>query len=189
MAKREDLIWFLARYKSSEFSPDEQRVPDWTGFYHQVLTPTHNGNHLSWTFYLPSIDQPPTKIRTVQEILCHVKEKAEALKNKEADLIYCKTLEIILYPRKLELRDFVNLQMGAFHASRVSLLSLASDLEQLDWKMFLHWRIFDWYKLCWQSYEKENSITMGFVGSRLSMRLFSDWSSRHSKGLYEKEIK
>ena len=104
----------------------------WPGFYHQVLTPTNDDNFLSRTFYVPSTDQPPTKIRTVQEILWQVKEKAETLKNKEADLIYCKALEVILDPRKLELRNFVNLQMGAFDASCISLLSLASHLGQLD---------------------------------------------------------
>ena len=79
----------------------------------------------------------------MQEILWQVKEKAETLKNKEADLIYCKALEVILDPRKLELRNFVNLQTGAFHASCISLLSLTSHLGQLDWKMFLHRGIFD----------------------------------------------
>ena len=97
-------------------------MPGWTGFYHQVLTLTHNDNHLSKTFYLPSIAQPPTKISTVEEVLCQVKKKAEALKNKEADLvldhaIYCKALEVIMDPRNLELCNFVNLRMGAFHAS------------------------------------------------------------------------
>ena len=122
LAKKEDLIWLLARYKSSEFSPDEQKVPGWTGFFHQVLTPSHDGNHLSKTFYLPSIAQPPTKISTVQEALFQVKEKAEAVKNKEADLvlnhaIYCKVLEVIMDPRNLKLCNFVNLRIGAFHAS------------------------------------------------------------------------
>ena len=120
--KKEDLIWLLAIYKSSEFSPDEQKVPGGTGFYDQVLTPIHDDNHLSKTFYLPSIAQPPTKISTIQEALFQVKEKAEALKNKEADLvlnhaIYCKALELIMDPRNLELCNFVNLRMGAFLAS------------------------------------------------------------------------
>ena len=35
---------------SSEFSPNEQKVPGLTGFYHQLLTRTHNDNHLSKTF-------------------------------------------------------------------------------------------------------------------------------------------
>ena len=122
MAKKEDVIWLLARYKLSDFPPDEQKVPAWTGFYHQMLTPAHDDNHLSKTFYLPSIAQPPTKINTVQEVLCQVKEKAEALKNKEADfvldhVIYCKALEVIMNPRNLELCNFVNFRMGAFHLS------------------------------------------------------------------------
>ena len=34
--------------------------------------------------------------------------------------------------RATQLTKWVHLQMGAFHASRISLLSLASDLGQLD---------------------------------------------------------
>ena len=86
-----------------------------------MLTPTHDDNHLSKTFYLPSVAQPPTKISTLQEVLCKVKEKAETLENKEADLvlehaIYCKVLEVIMGTINLELRNFVNLRMDAFHA-------------------------------------------------------------------------
>ena len=60
-----------------------------------VLTPTHDEEHLRKTFYLPNIHQLPTKINAVKEVLCRFKEKAKALKNKEADLvldhaIYCK---------------------------------------------------------------------------------------------------
>ena len=79
-------IWFLARYKSSEFSP-HKHVPGWTGFYHQVLTSTHDNNHPSKMFYFPSTAQPPTKIRTVQNVLYQVKEKVDTLKNKEANLV------------------------------------------------------------------------------------------------------
>ena len=114
LAKKEDLICLLARYKSSEFSSDEQKMPGWAGFYHQVLTPTHDSNHLSRMFYLPSIAQPPTKISTVEEVLYQVNQKAEVLKNKEADLvldyaIYCKALEVIMDPRNIGLCNFVNL--------------------------------------------------------------------------------
>ena len=114
MAKKEDVIWLLARYKLSDFPPDEQKVSGWTGFYHQMLTPAHDDNHLSKTFYLPSIAQPPTKISTVQEILCQFKEKADILKNKEVNLvlhhaIYCKVLEVIMDLKNLELHKFVNL--------------------------------------------------------------------------------
>ena len=38
-------------------------------------------------FYFPSIAQPPTKIRTVQNILYQVKEEVDTLKNKEANLV------------------------------------------------------------------------------------------------------
>ena len=59
---------------------------------------------------------------TAQDALCQVKEKAEGLQNKEVDLvldhaIYCKAFEVIMDPRKLELRNFVNLRIGAFHVS------------------------------------------------------------------------
>ena len=47
LAKKEDLTWLLARYKSSEFSLDGQKVPGRTGFYHQLLAPTCNDDHLS----------------------------------------------------------------------------------------------------------------------------------------------
>ena len=123
LAKKEDFIWLLARYKFCEFSPDNQSVSDWTDFYHQVLKQIHDDNHLIKTFYLQSIGQPPTKIRTVQEVLCQIKEKAEALKNKKVDLvldnaIYCKSLEVMMDPRNLELCNFVNLRVRAFYASR-----------------------------------------------------------------------
>ena len=89
-------------------------MPGWTGFYHRVLTPTHDDKHLSKTIYLASIDQPPKKVSTVQEVLCQVKEKLKFLKNKEGDLaldyaIYCNGLEVIMGPRNLEVLNFANL--------------------------------------------------------------------------------
>lgn len=38
-------------------------------------------------FYLSSTAEPSTKTSTVQEILYKVKKKAEALRDKEADLV------------------------------------------------------------------------------------------------------
>ena len=63
------------------------------------------------------------KISTVQKVLSQVKEKVEALKNNEANLvignaIYCKLLDIMIDLRNLELHNFLNLQIGALHASR-----------------------------------------------------------------------
>ena len=79
-----------------------------------MLIPTHDDKHLSKTIYLPSIDQPPKKVSTVQEVLCQVKEKANVLKKKETDLvlnhaIYCNGLEVIMGPRNLEVLNFANL--------------------------------------------------------------------------------
>ena len=51
-----------------------------------------------------------------------VKEKAEALNLKEADLvIYCKAVEIVMRERNTHLRLFINLRMGGFHATCVFL--------------------------------------------------------------------
>ena len=112
--KKENLIWFLARCKPSEFSLDKQKVPGWIGFCHEVLIPTHDDKHLSKTIYLPSIDQPSKKVSIVQEVLCQVKEKANVLKNKKANLalnhaIYCNGLEVIMGPKNLEVLNFTNL--------------------------------------------------------------------------------
>ena len=56
---------------------------------------------------------------TIQEELCQVKEKAEALNLKEADLvldhaIYCKAAEIVMSERNTHLRSFINLRKGVF---------------------------------------------------------------------------
>ena len=93
-SKKEDLIWILASYKSSEFLSVTETVPGWTEFYHLVLR-KNAASPTNKVFYLPSIDKSPTKISTVYEILFQVKAKAEALSNTEADLvldhaIYCK---------------------------------------------------------------------------------------------------
>ena len=98
-----------------------QTVPDWTGFYHLVLR-KNAASPTNKVFYLPSIDKSPTKISTVYEVLFQVKAKAEALSNTEADLvldhaIYCKALLILMEPRNIQLKNFINLRMGGFHAS------------------------------------------------------------------------
>ena len=63
---------------------------------------------------------------TIQDVLCQVKKKAEALNLKETDLvldhaIYCKALEIKMSERNTHLRSFFNLRMGGFHATCVFL--------------------------------------------------------------------
>ena len=73
---KEDLIWILARYKSSEFLSVTQTVPWWMDFYHLVLRKNEASPR---KFYLPRIDTSPTKISTLYEVLLQVNAKAEAL--------------------------------------------------------------------------------------------------------------
>ena len=120
-SNKEDLIWILAWYKSSEFLSITQTVPGWTRFHHLALR-TNAASPTNDFFYLPSIDKSPTKIITVYEVLLQVKAKAEALRNTEADLvldhaIYCKALLIPMEPKSMRLKNFTDLGMGGFHAS------------------------------------------------------------------------
>ena len=55
-------------------------VPGWTGFCHLVSRITA-ASVTNKVFYLPSIDQSPTKISTAYELLPQVKAKAEAFSN------------------------------------------------------------------------------------------------------------
>ena len=54
--KKKDFIWLLTRCKYSEFCPHEKKMSSRTDFYHQVLTPIHDGIHLIRKFYLQIID-------------------------------------------------------------------------------------------------------------------------------------
>ena len=65
-------------------------------------------------------------MNTIQEVLCQVKVKAEALNLKETDFvvdhaIYCKAVEIVMSERNTHLRSFIKLRMSDFHASCVFL--------------------------------------------------------------------
>ena len=75
----------------------------------------------------------PTKMETVKEVLVQFKEKVTQLGLSETDLvldhaIYCKAVEIIMNDRHTDLRDFINLRMGGFHATCVFLSVIASVL-------------------------------------------------------------
>ena len=68
------------------------------------------------------IRSSPTKMETVKEVLVQCKEKATQLGLSETDVvldhsIYCKAVEIIMNDRHTNLRDFINLRMGDFHAT------------------------------------------------------------------------
>ena len=118
LSRQADWIWIICRYKLSK-EGNTQEVPSWTGFYHEVMT--KNDDHPHSIHYLPSINQSPTKMDTVQEIIFQVKAKSEALGLQSADLvfdhaIYAKALEILCNPANKHLNDFINLRMGGFHA-------------------------------------------------------------------------
>ena len=76
--------------------------------------------------YLPAINQSPTKLETIQEMLNQVKAKADKLNLNCTALvldhaIYSKALEVINNPENGNMRDTINLQMGGFHACAIFL--------------------------------------------------------------------
>ena len=123
VSKKGDLIWALARYQLI-LEGEDQVIPGWKGFYQEVTDSQNKPLHE--VFYLPAINQSPTKFDTVQEMLKQVKEKASALGLTETDLvldhaIYAKALEVLHNPSNLTLKNFINLRMGGFHACNVFL--------------------------------------------------------------------
>ena len=72
--------------------------------------------------YLPAINDSPTKMDVVLEILTQSKLKAEKLGLCETDVvfdqaIYAKAVEIMLNPVFIDLKRFIVLRMGAFHTA------------------------------------------------------------------------
>ena len=118
ISKKSDFVWVTSRFQAVQFNQD-QMVPSWTGFFQSSSDPCED---ISKVVYLPSIAESPTKMSTVQEILLQVKAKAEAIGLDETDLvldhaIYKPALEVIMDPQNVDLKGFVNLRMGGFHAS------------------------------------------------------------------------
>lgn len=118
ISQMSDLIWIISRIRCVEDLKD-QLVPSWTGFNNEISI--EENNQLHDIHYLPTIDQSPTKVETVHEILLQVKAKSENLGLRYADLvldhaIYCKALEVLSNPEKADLKSFINLRMGPFHA-------------------------------------------------------------------------
>ena len=120
-SKCEDLIWSVLRYQCSQEM--EQVIPGWKGFFYEIAEETGDKYIVG---YLPTIRKSPTKNDTVQEILRLCKEKAESLNLTETDLvldhaIYSKAVEIIMMEQNADLRVFINLRMGGFHAACIFL--------------------------------------------------------------------
>ena len=116
----------LLRSKNSR----NQTIPAWKGFFHEVSSTVDDEYIVG---YLPMIRSLLTKLETVKEELAQCKEKATQLGLSKTDLvldhaIYCKAVEIIMDDRHTNLRDFINLRMGGFHANVSFLVLLASAL-------------------------------------------------------------
>ena len=81
---------FFIEMKRSDLAHTPLRVFDWPNFsrrerfFHEVGQQTIDKQTVE---YLPNINKLPTKMDTIQEVLCQVKEKAEALNLKEIDLV------------------------------------------------------------------------------------------------------
>ena len=129
-------VWYLSRYmhvfKQSE---REQKIPSWKGFFHQVTS--QNQNTRFTIGYLPSINDSPTKYEVVQEILLQCKTKAEALDLDVADpvldhAIYSKALEVLFKEGNEDLKAFIHLRMGGFHASCVFLAVIGKRFGDLN---------------------------------------------------------
>ena len=119
ISKHEDLLWSVIRHDSGE----NQNIPSWKGFFFETSKLTTEKYVVG---YLPTIGSSPTKMETVKEVLLQCKEKAQELNLSETDLvldhaIYSKAVEIIMEEQHVDLRKFINLRMGGFHATCIFL--------------------------------------------------------------------
>eukprot|EP00794_Sanderia_malayensis_P011579 gene11579-12772_t len=101
-----DILWVLLRHQAA-VRDLPYSIPNWTGFNALI---SERSNLWHRVVYLPAINQYPTKLETVQELLVQSKEKAESLGLSETDVvmnqaIYAKALEILLMPRNSELKN------------------------------------------------------------------------------------
>ena len=120
LSKKGDFLWILLwRQKTDNSDNEEQIIPGWTGFHHEVTNASEELMHD--IHYLPARNDSPTKYDTIQEILTQVKAKAEAFSLTCIDLlldhaIYAKALEVLQNLNNADLKNFINLIMGGFHA-------------------------------------------------------------------------
>ena len=115
ISRKGDFLWLLLR-NQCRVDGTEQLILSWTGYHHEVEAYSNNLFHK--VHYLPAIDQSPTKMDTVQEILAQVQAKAIYLELTCTDLvfdhaIYAKAVNNL---NNFEMKDLFNLAMGGFHA-------------------------------------------------------------------------
>ena len=117
ISSKKNFVWFLAHY-CNNLRAENQTVPGWSGFYQEVADESDKRVHN--VYYLPAVEALPTKIIVVQDILN--KKKTEEIGLSCADavfnhVIHAKALEVIYNPANADLQRFINMRMGAFHAS------------------------------------------------------------------------
>ena len=133
-----DQIWCLARLHSWT-TTGTKKIQNWPGFNYLIHLVEHTDD-VHTVSYLPSINQSPTRMDTVLEVLKVTVQKFKKLFLEEVDIvfdhaIYSKALEIIMNPIHEDLRAFCNIAWGHFTQSWHSLLLLAYDLEKADYKI------------------------------------------------------
>ena len=117
VSKAKHWIWLLARYQSVQLL-SSQIVPGWSGFNSETIDDSFKAHKVS---FLPAINQSPTKMDTVHEVLKQVKRKSELLNVQSADLvldhaIFTKAFDILNDPANADLKSVINIRMGGFHA-------------------------------------------------------------------------
>ena len=117
ISKSNDWIWLFARYQCAQFS-SSQTIPGWSRFHSKTMDDNFETHRVS---FLPAINQSPTELDTVHEVLQQVKRKTEILNVQSADLvldhaIFTKALNILNEPTNEDLKASINIRMGGFHA-------------------------------------------------------------------------
>ncbi len=121
-SRNADFFWVLLKYEAARRGL-QYAIPNWTGF-NCLLAKQYDTHHV--VAYLPAIDQSPTKLETVKELLLQSKIKAEKLGLLATDVvldlaIYAKAVEILNMPQHSDMKSFIVLRMGAFHTSCIFL--------------------------------------------------------------------
>ena len=110
-------MWLVARYQCVQLS-SSQTVLGWSGFYSKTIDDNFEMHIVS---FLPAINQSPTELGTVHEVLQQVKRKTEILNVQSADLvldhpIFTKALDLVNDPANEDLKASISIRMGGFHA-------------------------------------------------------------------------
>ena len=106
----------------ASFYCQKQTIPNWSGFFSIVEEQLQQD--ISNVIYLPSINQAPTELCTIEEIIKQVKIKSERLSLTEVALvaghaIYSKFLEVLTLHDDTVAMSMINLRMGDFYIACV----------------------------------------------------------------------